>query len=217
VAKALVSPACTCDIIEILMKGQTMRLVSLASAVTGIVAIAMLSATPAVAGAVCNEVDLSSPCISTSDLKARIDLNDGTQGRLRVKNKTGGTGVELNASNATLTNLFDNGQNKSNGLVKAWAQINADGTIASCWRCNTDTSETRQIGVTVSCEVDFTPLAPDITGRPRLATIDNIVGGNLPQASIYLADRAGDPSSVFVETVDVNGALLDRSFVLIIY
>jgi hypothetical protein len=186
---------------------------------TGIAALAMASsATPAGAGAVCDEADLSSPCINNSDLKASVVLG-GTSGdgRLRVRDDAKVIGMDLRASNGNLTNLFSNDENEGNGLVKAWAQINADGTIAACWRCNTDTAETRQIGVTGSYEVDFTPLNTDITGRPRSVSIDNIVGGNLPQASIYAADRSGDASSVFVETVDVDGTLLDRSFVLIIY
>jgi hypothetical protein len=53
--------------------------------------------------------------------------------------------VPLDAGSANLTNLFSNEEDESNGLVKAWAQINTDGTIAACWRCRTDLAETRRI------------------------------------------------------------------------
>ncbi|MGH6917423.1 MAG: hypothetical protein ACREJ0_06930, partial [Geminicoccaceae bacterium] len=66
-------------------------------------------------------------------------------------------------------------------------------------------------------EVDFTPLATDITGRPRSATIDNIGTGFAPPRTITLADRAGDPSAVFVATEDLSDAFTDSPFVLIIY
>ena len=33
----------------------------------------------------------------------------------------------------------------SDGLVKAWARVEADGTIDSCWHCNTDTGESRRL------------------------------------------------------------------------
>ena len=115
-----------------------------------------------------------------------------------------------------MTNLFSNEEDESNGLVKAWAQINADGTIAACWRCNTDPAETGQTSLG-DYEVDFTPLATDISGRPRSATIDNLGTGSAASGTIELADRSGDPSSVFVSTEDAAGAEADRPFVLIIY
>src|SRR5687768_13310779 len=77
---------------------------------------------PAEAGAACNELDLSSPCIGSSDLNANLIVGGSTgNGRLRARKANGQTGVELSASTANVTNLFSNGANKSNGLVKAWA------------------------------------------------------------------------------------------------
>jgi hypothetical protein len=61
------------------------------------------------------------------------------------------------------TNLFSNDRDKSNGLVKAYAEINTDGTIAASWRCNTDPLETQRLA-TGSHEVDFTLLAIDTNG-----------------------------------------------------
>ena len=105
-----------------------------------------------------------------------------------------------------------------NGFVKAWARINANGTVSSCYNCNTDSAETRRIGVG-RYEVDF--LLGDITGRPRLATLDT--DGTTPvMGFISLSNHPTDDSSVHVFTVDVGGALqdpdsADRAFTLIIY
>ncbi|MGH6903303.1 MAG: hypothetical protein ACREIR_11245 [Geminicoccaceae bacterium] len=76
---------------------------------------------------------MSSPCIRSNDLKARIDLDeDGRNGRLRVRDAAGANAVEPDARSGNITNLFSNDGNASNGPVKAWAQINANGTIAAC-------------------------------------------------------------------------------------
>jgi hypothetical protein len=150
-------------------------------------------------------------------LRARINLREsGRDGRLQIRDADNEPAVSLDGGSANLTNLFSNLEDESNGLVKAWAQINADGTIEACWRCNTDTSETRRFG-TGDYEVDFTPLATDITGRPRLATIDVHVADQTTARTIDLADRSGDASSVFLRTSDANGTPSDRPFVLIIY
>jgi hypothetical protein len=172
---------------------------------------------PVEAGQACNRAGLSSPCVSSSDIKASITLEEAAKNaRLRVSNDLGDNAVELNGNHANATNLFSNDAADSNGLVKAWAQINADGTIAACWRCNTDIAETR-LSTVGNYEVDFTPLAPDISGRPRSATIDIHDATSAASGMIDLADRAGDPSSVFVSTSDPAGVSANRPFLLIIY
>jgi hypothetical protein len=192
-----------------------MRFTSVATVITGALAVALtLGATsqPAEAGRVCSELDLSSPCISSSDLKARLNLfENDTNGRLRVRDADGEDAVQLDARFATVTNLFSNDENASNGLVKAWAQINLDGTVAACWRCNPAQTQNLDLGF---YEVDFTPLDTDISGRPRSGTID---GEESVAGMIGLADRSGDESSVFVTTLDSTGAEADLAFVLIIY
>lgn len=122
--------------------------------------------------------------------------------------------MDLRASNGNVTNLFSNDEDESNGLVKAWAQIDADGTIVACRRCNKDPNETRRTG-TGTYEVDFTPLTTFIQGRPRSATIDHTATGEA--AMIKLTDRGVDQSSVFVRTLDEDGAAADLPFVLIVY
>ena len=168
-----------------------MRSISTASVITGALVFVLASTVtspPAEAGPACNRLRLGSPCIKSNDLKARINLREsGKDGRLLIKDADNKTAVALDGSSANVTNLFSNDENASNGLVKAWAQI------------------------------DFTPLATDITGRPRLATIDDL--GVVVEAPgfISLADRGGDPSSIFVNTINANGAESDRAFILIIY
>jgi hypothetical protein len=96
----------------------------------------MLSASPqpAAAGPVCNEFDVRSPCIRSNDIRPKIALGGVTgDARLRLRNEDGANGLDLQASTGNLTNLFSNEPDQSNGLVKAWARINANGTIAACW------------------------------------------------------------------------------------
>ena len=122
----------------------------------------------------------------------------------------------MRASDANVTNLFSNIENGSNGLVKAWAQIFADGRVFACWRCNKDPNETRRLA-TGAYEVDFTPLATDITGRPRSATLDSNTQSQVMLGTTILVDRSGDSSSVLVFTGEANGSGSDKPFVLIIY
>ena len=187
-----------------------MRVISSVTMVGALATALILAAwQPAVAGRVCNELDLRSPCIRSNDIRANIALGGSTgDGRLRLRNEDGVNAVELRASDGNVNNLFSNEADQSNGLVKAWAQINADGTIVACWRCNTDPNETRRLS-TRSYEVDFAPLATDMTDRPRLAAID--LGG-----FIVFVDRAGDASPVFVSTRNSDDVFSDQTFVLII-
>lgn len=117
--------------------------------------------------------------------------------------------MDLRASDGNVTNLFSNDEDESNGLVKAWARINADATIAACWRCNTDTAETRRIR-DGEYEVDFTPLATDNTGRPMSGSILNSGLGQL-----VLFNNNVDVSSILVTTF--LSAIEDRAFVVLIY
>jgi hypothetical protein len=176
-------------------------------------------ASPAEAGRLCNRADINSPCVSSSDLKANLVVGGNTgNGRLRLRNDDRDTGVELRATDGNVTNLFSNAEDESNGLVKAWAKINSDGTIAACWRCNTDPNETRRTA-TGLYEVDFTPLATDITGRPRSATVSGI--GNVAQAVIRVVDIDADASAVNVSTSNATvpppGNGVNAPFVVIIY
>jgi hypothetical protein len=196
-----------------------MRNISVAAFAIGTLAIALMSgaAAPALAGPVCNELDLRGPCIRSNDIRADVVLGgNGDEGRLRLRNEDRATAVQLRASDANVTNLFSNAASQSNGLAKARAQIDADGTIVACWRCNTDPNETR-LTATGHYEVDFTPLSTDITGRPRLAVLDGHTTFTPAHGTIILADRSGDPSSVVLRIRNEAGAAADAPFVPIIY
>jgi hypothetical protein len=187
-----------------------MRIITAVTATTGALAVALMLSAPAQAGRACNELGLSSPCVTGSDLKANIIVEeDGRNARLRLRDATGENGVELSAATANLTNLFSNDQDASNGLVKAWARINDDGTIEACWRCNKDPNETRRIEEGFY-QVDFTPLATDIGGRPMSGSIVNSGLGQL-----VLFNNNSNLSSILVTTF--FSAIEDRAFVVLIY
>jgi len=183
-----------------------------------VVAALSVATPPAEAGRLCNRLDLSSPCVRSNDLKPNLVGGGATgQGRLRVRDADGTTAVELRGDNGSVTNHFANDPSLSNGLIKAWAAINADGTIAACWRCNRDPAETQKLNLG-SYEIDFTPLATDITGRPRMATVAG--NGAMPQATIRAVDRTTPPDDSTVHIFTENPATGDRvdaPFILIIY
>jgi hypothetical protein len=195
------------------------RLITITTAAVTIVSALSVAPPPAGAGRLCGRLDLSGPCASSSDLKPNLVVGgDAGQGRLRVRADDGTIAVDLRADNGSVTNLFANDPSASNGLVKAWARINADGTIAACWRCNRDPDETQQLAPG-SYEVDFTPLDTDITERPRMATVSGS-NGAMPQATIRAVDRTTPPDDSTVHIFTENPATGDRvdaPFVLVIY
>jgi len=197
-----------------------MRITSVAAAVTGALALVLTlgaAPPPADAGQACNRLGLPNNCVKSNDLKARLTLREsGRDGRLQIRDADNAAALNLDGRSGNVTNLFSNLEDESNGLVKAWAHIAANGSVVACWRCNTDPAETRLVpGLGAgSYEVDFTPLATDITGRPRSATIDDV---NSFAAMLAVANRNGDTSSVFVNTRSGANAASNIGFVLLIY
>jgi len=98
----------------------------------------------------------------------------------------------------------------------ACAQINANGTprAAGSFRVNLNGLETRRLGVG-QYEVDFTPVSTDIRNYVRSAVLDTQTTGTLT-GQIGVADRAGDLSSVWVDTRNSAGAPQDLPFDLCI-
>ena len=104
-------------------------------------------------------------------------------------------GVRLDGDSGNVTNRFSSLPSQSNGLIKAWARIESDGTLHSCWRCNTAPGETGRAGTGLYF-VDFTPLTSDLTGRPfHVAPRDN--------ATAFTTTRNSVPAT-FVNALDLS-------------
>lgn len=129
-------------------------------------------------------------------------------GDITVLAGDGTPSFEVDGDSGNVTN-WSNG----NGLIKAWARINSDGTVASCWRCNTNTSETGKVGTGVY-HVDF--FLGDITTRPLSAVVDSHTPGSIANGIVNLGYSLGDASSVWVIT-RFQDSNLDRSFTLMVY
>ena len=167
--------------------------------------------------------------------------NTGTAGTLLLDNGQGGLGFQLSGG----TSFFGLGSSKSSGnilvrnqslagtfvvdgssgdvrnslggdgLVKAWARIDANGTVVSCFRCHAAQTQLLTGSFVDFYEVDFTPLSTDISGRPRLVTLDNSIADFQGPAAPDVATRNGDASSVavrFSSTQDVH-----RAFTIVIF
>lgn len=109
-----------------------------------------------------------------------------------------------------------------NGFVKAWARINADGSVHSCFLCLPLATSRLNQGV---YRVDFSLLSSDIRSRPRLAVVDRHAAAT-PDGFASLADDGSMTSAVHVITsgfqcnLDQNDcyfATLDRSFTVFIF
>ena len=100
-----------------------------------------------------------------------------------------------------------------NGVVKGWAKINSDGSIASCWKCNSDAAETQRLG-TGQYEVDFT--VGDLSQRPCLVSPGDhgVTGGTVRIVDCY---HSTDPSSKNVESSDASGTGADADFTILIF
>lgn len=133
-------------------------------------------------------------------------------GDLWLRNSGNAVTINMDGHSGNITNALN-----GNGLVKAWARIAVNGTVLSCFRCNTSAAETRRLGIGFY-EVDFTPVATNIRSRPWSATLTTHVVTNTPfLGGIATAHRSGDTSSVLVRTTNSNGVFADRPFTLVIY
>lgn len=99
------------------------------------------------------------------------------------------------------------------GGVYAWARINSNGTVLSCFRCDTNPAQTQKIA-TGQYEVAF---LVGIAGRPRLASYDTHGTFFVIPGGLSLADRSGDPTSVAIRTSAADGTATDRSFTIFVF
>ncbi|MCH7666772.1 MAG: hypothetical protein IH936_12675 [Acidobacteria bacterium] len=104
-----------------------------------------------------------------------------------------------------------------NGLVKSWAKINGDGTIAACYKCSTRSDQTRRISIG-RYEVDFTSIGTSIASRAVLCSNGHVSTTTTSAASsIFCVQRSGDSSSVFVNVENENGTNVDGNFTIVVF
>ncbi len=153
---------------------------------------------------------------NAGDVVALLDRADLTVGGINedgdifVTDDAGVTTIQLDGDTGTITNGPE-----GNGLVKAWARINADGTIASCWNCSPQPTLTNRIS-TGSYEVGFT-FAADITSRPFVCSPGHGDSVAALAHGIYCTDRFDNKSQIFVHTEDATGAETGSDFTIVIY
>ena len=134
-------------------------------------------------------------------------------GDLRLWDNSPDNALSINLDGAT-----GNAQQQlaGSGFVKGWARINRNGTIASCYRCNSSTTATRRLE-TGRYEVDFN-FATDISSRPWVCSVGH--GGNTEDMlvdEIGCLGRGGDPSSVYVAIENDAGTAVDREFTIVVF
>jgi hypothetical protein len=130
-----------------------------------------------------------------------ISLSDGSSNDLAL---------DLEGSNGTITNKIT-----GNGVVKAWARMNADGTVASCYRCNSSATVTGKIS-TGNYEVDFT-IDSNIDTRPVACSNGHNGVGFAGGVGIYCVGRGGDDSAVFVHIETGAGSSTDSPFTVVVF
>jgi len=104
------------------------------------------------------------------------------------------------------------------GAALCTAAINSDGTVAGGRYVNKNAAETRRLGPG-NYEVDFFAPCNNITaarGYMRYVQVDTLQVSTTPAVFCTTADRAGDPSSIWLLCYDFNGVPTDVSFFLVI-
>ncbi len=132
---------------------------------------------------------------------------NGEDGDLLIHDSADAETFRVNGQTGTATNELS-----ANGQVKAWARINADGTVLSCWRCNPDA--TSQLGQLYT--VDFSPLGADIQSRPRMVVMDSHAA-TVESPSVARLQNGPTPTSVVVWVTQFDAMAADPSFTLLIY
>ena len=172
---------------------------------------------PAEAGKACRNIGLGSPCLRSSDHKPTLKLGrSGNDGDFTVRAADKSLGVKLDGDTGTASNSLS-----GDGLVKAWAMINADGTVHECYRCNKDPAETRKLGVSIY-EVDFEPLSTNIRDRPRTVVGDWRGTPVFQVISTNLMDQDGTIATMIPASNDRSSVLVvilpdTASFTVVVY
>lgn len=167
---------------------------------------------------------------NSSDASLRLGSGSaaepGRDGDLFVEDGLGITTIQINGDSGNIVQEIDNigavTNFDGNGAVKAWAIIDADGTVIRCWNCNTNASETQRLSEG-KYEVDFT--IGNIDKRPVLATRACATPGNpLAPATqcapfsdeIRISPRLLDSSSIWVLVANDEGNQ-DDTFTLVVF
>ena len=145
---------------------------------------------------------------STANLTVGRSTNPGD---ITLTDTAGSTEIRLDGANGNVTN-----QIAGNGLVKAWCRVGADGRFDAGFRCNASSAETRSIAGTGTYEVDFTALSTNILARPWVVSCTDD-GFSIACEEATAVQRAGDASSLFVQTRNSSGVLVDSAYTIIIY
>lgn len=139
----------------------------------------------------------------------------GQTGEIRLQDGLGDTLLQLEGGTGNIEQEVDNTAiANGNGAVKAWAKINADGSVFQCWKCNLDAGETQRLGEGFY-EVDFD--LGNTQARPRLAVIDShtTVASTTFVVAVF---GSSDTSTVGVRTrAVVSGDLSDAAFTVFIF
>jgi hypothetical protein len=103
--------------------------------------------------------------------------------------------------------------NATRGVVFKTAAINADATVANCFRCNRINTVHLSTG---TYQVGFDENVTANAGWSRWVQVDTLTIGSIFGISCTTADRAGLVTGVFVECVNAAGALADTSFFIFV-
>lgn len=143
---------------------------------------------------------------------------DGQDGDLFLKNNAFTNTIHLDGQTGNARTSLS-----GNGFVKGWARIDRAGGVLSCYNCEETTTGLNNgapLGG-VFYFVDFSPIADDITSRPRTLTIDKHGQTVLQDQRIglhFIDDDPDDPSRIrvyFARKDDASSAL--SPFTIIVY
>ena len=98
-------------------------------------------------------------------------------------------------------NIAPGSAQPTRGVVFFTAAINSDGSIGSCFGCNT--TNTKRLGVGIY-QIDFGQNVQAINGWSRWVQVDTLTTGT-ENAWCNTADRAGDTNAVWVNCQTTGG------------
>jgi hypothetical protein len=160
------------------------------------------------------DLNIQSPGSSTPSMQfdgsaGNIYLGgDGQDGDMVVSNSNAVQTISFDGDTATVWNAFS-----GDGFVKGWARIDSNGSVLGCYNCNTDVTKTLRTALG-TYYVDFSPIASDISTRPRIAVLDKFGASISGVDTITLTDDdTGDTSRIRVFT----GPAADHSFTITVF